>query len=105
MTNPQTVPGNQPLQWWQGLLCRPAKVEAIQSAKVGGRIAKVILPMGKGSFATLPRKFARLAKEVVQIGLTVPVSSMSLFRSLLKESHQEVSSRRSPCLPTQEGSR
>jgi hypothetical protein len=105
MTTPKTVPSNQPLQWWQGLLCRPAKVGAIQSAKVGLRIAKVILRMGKSSFATLPRKFARLAEEVVQIGLTVQVSSMSVIRSLLKECHQEVSSRRSPCLPPQEGSR
>lgn len=105
MTNPQTVPSNQPLQWWQGLLCRPAKVGAIQSAKVGGRIAKVILPMGKGSFATLPRKFGRLAKAVLQIGITVPVSSMSVFKSLFKESLLGVSSRRSPCLSSKEGSR
>lgn len=105
MTNPQTVPSNQPLQLREGLLCRPAKVGAIQSAKVGVRIAKVILLMGKGRFATRPRKFARLAKEVVQIGLTAPVFSMSVFRSLLKECHQEVSSRKSPCLPPQEGNR
>lgn len=105
MTNPQTVLSNQPLQWRQGLLCRPAKVGAIQSAKVGVRIAKVIVLMGKGRLATWQRKFAQSAKEVSQNGLTAPVSSMSLFRSLLKECHQGVSSRQSPCLPPQEGSR
>jgi hypothetical protein len=105
MTSPKTVPSNQPLQWRQGLLCIPAKVGAIQSAKVGVQIAKAILLIGKGRFAIWQREFVRSAKEVVQIGLTVQVSSMSVIRSLLKECHQEVSSRRSPCLPPQEGSR
>jgi hypothetical protein len=106
MTNLRTVPSNQPLQWWQGLLCRPAKVGAIQNAKVGVQSAKVIVPRGKGRFARWQGTFVRSAKEVVQIGLTVQVSSMSVIkRSLFNECHQEVSSGRSPCLPSQEGSR
>jgi hypothetical protein len=76
-----------------------AKVRPTRTAKVVAWIAKPPEQRGKGSCALVQSKLVQSAKAVLQGGITGPVSSMSLIKSLLKESLQEVSSGRSCHLP------
>jgi hypothetical protein len=95
----------QPLQLWQGVLCRIAKVGANRPAKVQPQIAKVALHSCKARCAEVQTKLCERAMVVLPIGKPASVFSMSVIGSLFKECHQGVSSSKSPCLPATEGNR
>ena len=105
MTKNQIVPTQGPLQLRQGFVCRIAKVGASWPAKVQAQIAKVASHYREGGCAEVQTKLGERAMVVVQIGKPPSVSSMSVIGSLFKECPQGVSSRRSPCLPVEEGNR
>lgn len=89
----------QPLHGWQRQLVRIAKATLLLCAELS-------VPFGKGTITELPRSLCRTVKEVVHAGETVPISSMSVIKSLLRKCHQEVSSERSASvLPATEGTR
>ena len=89
----------QPLHGWQRQFIRIAKATLLLYAELS-------LPFGNGPITGLPRSLCRTAKEVVHVGETVPISSMSVIKSLLRKCHQEVSSGRSDrVLPATEGTR
>ena len=75
----------RPLQDCHARCCNMAKGAGRQSAKPPHRIGNV------GCAVSL-RKPCRTAINVLQIGGTGSLSSMSVIKSLFKESHQEVSS-------------
>ena len=105
MTKNQIVPTQRPLQLRQGFVCRIAKVGASWPAKVQAQIAKVALHDREGGFAEVLTNLAQTVRVVLQIGKPASVSSMSVIGSLFKECYQGVSSKRSPCLPVEEGNR
>jgi hypothetical protein len=98
-------PRPQPLQLWQGVLCRLAKLFDRRTAKVRGQIAKFPLHGRAGGCAGVQRNLGESVMVVLQIGKTGSVSSMSVFGGLLKECHRGVSSSQSPCLPAMEDNR
>ena len=99
MTHVPSRPAPQPLPGWQGQFIRIAKATLLLYAELS-------LPCGKGTITELPRSLCRTVKEVVHPGETVPISSMSVIKGLLKGCHQEVSLGRSALvLPATEGTR
>ena len=89
----------QPLHGWQRQFIRIANAILLLYAELS-------LPFGKGTFTELPRSLCRTAKEVVQIGETAQIFSVSVIKGLIDECHQGVSSGRSAhVLPTTEGTR
>jgi len=98
-------PPSKPLQKRQGWFDGTAKDSASRFASPDAQIAKVASHNGIGSYADGQSRLWRSAKNVLQIGEPASVSSMSVIRSVFKESHQGVSSRRCSCLPAGEGNR
>lgn len=99
MTRCLSRPAQQPLQDWPEKFVRIAKATLLFCAELP-------LPFGEGGYAEVQKALRRTVKEVVHVGETGSISSMSVITSLLKRCHQEVSSGRSACvLPATEGTR